>query len=56
MIEGYRRQTVEDDLTHLPEILELHDPTRDKSAGTPEQFRRQCLNNYSPFPSDHITK
>jgi SAM-dependent methyltransferase len=30
--------TGEDDLTHLPEILELHDLSRDPAAGTLEEF------------------
>ncbi len=35
----------EDDLTHLPEILELHDRTRDWGAGDAEEFRRRCEDN-----------
>ena len=37
----------EDDLTHLAEILELHDLSRDKAAGSVERFRERCLNNYA---------
>jgi SAM-dependent methyltransferase len=36
----------EDDLTHLPEILALHDLDRDPEAGDADDFRRRCLNNY----------
>lgn len=37
--------TAEDDLTHLEEILSLHDLEMDKPAGTPEEFRARCLRN-----------
>jgi O-antigen/teichoic acid export membrane protein/SAM-dependent methyltransferase len=46
MIEDYQNAMGEEDLTHLPEILELHDLSRDQKAGTKEQFRRRCLSNY----------
>lgn len=39
------RSIGEDDLTHLPEILELHDLSRDPLAGTPEQFKERSLKN-----------
>jgi SAM-dependent methyltransferase len=45
MIEDYEKAVGEDDLTHLPEILDLHDLTRDEAAGTKEQFRQRCLRN-----------
>jgi SAM-dependent methyltransferase len=45
MLEDYERGTDESDLTHLPEILALHDLSRDKPAGTKEQFRERCLRN-----------
>jgi SAM-dependent methyltransferase len=45
MIEDYQTAVGEDDLTHLPEILELHDLSKDKPAGTKEQFRQRCLSN-----------
>lgn len=38
-------ETSEDDLTHLQEILALHDLELDPAAGTSEQFRSRCLNN-----------
>jgi hypothetical protein len=46
MIEDAKHAINEDDLTHLPEILELHDLSKDPDAGTPEQFRERCLNNF----------
>jgi SAM-dependent methyltransferase len=45
IIEDYQNAAGEDDLTHLPEILELHDLSKDKPAGTKEQFRQRCLSN-----------
>jgi len=45
MIQDYERKTTEEDLTHIPEILELHDLERDSAAGSPEQFRQRCLDN-----------
>jgi hypothetical protein len=37
--------TDESDMTHLEEILALHDLEKDKPAGTPEEFRERCLRN-----------
>jgi SAM-dependent methyltransferase len=37
--------TNEGDLTHLDEILALHDLERDRPAGSPEEFRERCLRN-----------
>jgi SAM-dependent methyltransferase len=45
--------TQETDLTHLPEILELHDLTRDSLAGSKEQFRERCLNNFTKRAMHH---
>ncbi|HEX4484975.1 MAG TPA: methyltransferase domain-containing protein [Terriglobales bacterium] len=47
MIGDYAQGTSEDDLTHLKEILELHDLSRDLLAGTPEQFKARSLKNSS---------
>jgi hypothetical protein len=47
MIADYANQVGEDDLTHLPEVLALHDLEKDIKAGTKEQFRQRCLDNYS---------
>jgi len=41
----YAGQTGEDDLTHLDEILALHDLYRDPRAGTPEEFRTRSRRN-----------
>ena len=46
MIDDFEQQIFEDDLTHLPEILRLHDLSKDPGAGTGEQFRKRSLKNY----------
>ena len=53
MIEDSRNQIGEDDLTHLPEILALHDLERDKAAGSKEEFRQRCAQNYSNRAMHH---
>ncbi len=47
LMEDFNRGTKEDDLTHLPEILELHDLGQDREAGTIEQFRQRSLANFT---------
>lgn len=47
MISDFERGLEEDDVTHLEEILRLHDLEKDKAAGTPEQFRQRCLQNFA---------
>ena len=37
----------EDDLTHLPEILALHDLERDRAAGTREAFAKRSESNFA---------
>jgi SAM-dependent methyltransferase len=46
LLEDYRNNTAEDDLTHLAEILSLHDLSMDTPAGTFEQFKTRSLNNF----------
>ena len=46
MIADYERGVGEDDMTHLTEILSLHDLKKDKRAGSAGQFRERCLKNY----------
>lgn len=43
--DDFAENRAEDDLSHLPEILELHDLTRDWGAGDPDEFRRRCEDN-----------
>jgi SAM-dependent methyltransferase len=47
MMEDYERGIGEDDMTHLPEILEKHDLSLDEGAGTAEHFRERSRNNVS---------
>ena len=43
----FQANTQEDDLTHVDEILALHDLSLDPLAGSPQQFRERCLRNHS---------
>ena len=43
----------EEDLTHMEEIIALHDLDLDPPAGSPEQFRRRCLQNSSHRAMHH---
>jgi len=45
MIKDYESETGEDDLTHLPEILQLHDLSLDHEAGSLGEFRSRSENN-----------
>jgi len=45
LIDDYKNDTKENDLTHLDEILKLHDLNKDPKAGTFEQFRERSLLN-----------
>jgi SAM-dependent methyltransferase len=47
MFEDFERGTGEDDLTHLPEILDKHDLIMDPLAGSAEEFRRRSLDNFN---------
>lgn len=47
MMEDFHRNISEDDLTHLPEILEKHDLDRDPQAGSLEAFRQRSLDNFN---------
>lgn len=46
LLDDYRNNTTEHDLTHLDEILELHDLSRDPPAGDYENFKRRSLDNF----------
>lgn len=43
--DDFKHDTPETDLTHLDEILALHDLSRDLPAGTADQFKERCLRN-----------
>lgn len=47
LIEDFERDTQEDDLTHLPEILALHDLERDPPAGSLEEFEARSRANHT---------
>ena len=46
LMRDYKNEILEDDLTHVEEILELHDLSMDAPAGSFEEFRERCYNNY----------
>ena len=46
LIKDFENNIGEDDLTHLPEILKLHDLSLDKPAGDLKQFKKRSQNNY----------
>lgn len=46
LIEDFETDVGEQDLSHLPEILELHDLKRDLAAGDISSFKKRALNNY----------
>ena len=47
MIDDFERNTGEDDLTHLPEILARHDLAMDPLAGSLDNFQKRSLENFS---------
>ncbi len=47
LLEDDKLCTTEEDLTHLEEILSLHDLSRDEDAGTKADFRTRSLQNFS---------
>jgi SAM-dependent methyltransferase len=47
------RSTSEDDLTHLSEVLQLHDLARDPGAPSREVFERRCRQNASTRAMHH---
>jgi SAM-dependent methyltransferase len=53
MVKDYADGVGEEDLTHLPEILELHDLSRDLAAGTKDEFRQRCLANHTNRAMHH---
>lgn len=47
LLDDFKNDTTEEDLTHLDEILELHDLTRDPAAGDFNSFKLRSQNNVS---------
>lgn len=46
LLEDFQNDVHEDDLTHLSEILDLHDLRRDPEAGNLEAFKTRSLRNF----------
>ncbi len=46
LLDDYQHNIKEDDLTHLNEIVALHDLTMDPPAGNIDQFRARSLKNF----------
>lgn len=46
LLDDFKRNVGEDDLTHLDEILKFHDLRLDKAAGSKEDFRNRSLKNF----------
>jgi SAM-dependent methyltransferase len=47
MFHDFVQNVGEDDLSHLPEILEKHDLARDVAAGSKQDFHQRSLDNFS---------
>ena len=47
LIDDYKQHVGEDDLTHLDEILTLHDLNRDPLAKSFENFKLRCMDNFN---------
>jgi SAM-dependent methyltransferase len=45
LVSDFQRQTTEDDLSHLDEVLALHDLARDPAAGSRIEFEARCRDN-----------
>lgn len=45
LLQDYHRNTAEDDLSHLDEIMQLHDFSRDKGAPSKAYFYQRALEN-----------
>lgn len=46
LVNDFKNDIQEGDMTHLNEILELHDLNRDPAAGSKDQFENRSKNNY----------
>jgi hypothetical protein len=47
LLDDYQNEMSENDLTHLDEILSLHDLSLDPPAGNLENFRARSLDNFN---------
>jgi SAM-dependent methyltransferase len=46
LVADFNSNMAEDDLSHLPEILELHDLAMDPAAGSFDDFKKRSLQNF----------
>ena len=46
LVDDYNKNMPEDDLTHLDEILKLHDLSMDHAAGDINSFKARSLDNF----------
>jgi len=46
LVDDFKNNRDENDLTHLEEVLKLHDLKRDPQAGDYQNFRERCADNY----------
>jgi hypothetical protein len=47
MLADFEQNVGEEDLSHLPEILALHDLKRDRAAGTFAEFKTRSFDNFN---------
>ncbi len=47
LLDDYKNNIGENDLTHLDEIMELHDLSLDPLAGSPENFKQRSVDNFA---------
>lgn len=53
LLEDYQNNTGENDLTHLDEVVALHDLKMDKPAGNMEQFKARASKNFETRSMHH---
>jgi SAM-dependent methyltransferase len=46
LVEDFTSNISEADMTHLQEVLDLHDLSRDPPTGSREEFQARCLKNF----------
>jgi len=55
LLNDFEKDVDEGDMTHLSEILSLHDRSRDRQAGSFEEFKLRCMENRSNrFMHHHV--
>jgi len=46
LLDDFKNDVTEEDLTHLDEILAMHDLSKDHAAGNVEDFKKRSVDNY----------